>query len=174
LTARFTIDPSWNRILEQLREITESVLRENRVGDWFAAPLVLYINDYVLYDMVIPLEQTLSLLRVLYPIAVGLAFLLAVGLSVLIMMQNAKIASVMRVLGQTKSATQRALCVEQLGICLAGILLGLIGLAVAGVAMGIAPVLLALLYFGGAAIGSVIGAVVVSVRPPLELLQVRE
>ena len=174
LTARFTIDPAHNRDLDRLREIVEPVLNSNHLGDLGVFPLQLHINDDVIHNVVIPLEQNLSLLRILYPIAIGVAFALALGLSLLTMLQSAKNAAIMRVLGKPRAASQFMLCVEQLIVCIAGILLGLLALYIVVAAAGVTPLLLAGVYLAGAVIGSAIGAFVISMRAPLDLLQVRE
>ncbi|MCL2203710.1 MAG: hypothetical protein FWB88_07205 [Defluviitaleaceae bacterium] len=174
MTARFTIDPAMNREIDSFREMIELFLGENDLGVFGRVPLILLMDDDVLHEVILPLEQNLSLLRVLYPIAIGLAFLLAAGLSLLSLLQNAKNAAILRVLGNPKARTQFALCIEQMIICVAGSLFGLLILFAAGVALGLTPFALAGIYFLGALIGSGVGAFVVSTRPPLELLQVRE
>ena len=176
MTARFTIDPARNREIERLREITEPTLHSNNLGEWWGGsiPLMLHINDDVIYSVIMPMEQSLSFLRILYPIAIGVAFLLALGLSLLTMLQSAKNAAIMRVLGKPRSASQIMLCAEQLIVCISGILLGLLALIIFGGIIGITPFILAGMYFAGAVIGSVAGAFVISMRAPLDLLQVRE
>ena len=227
LTARFTIDPARNREIDQFRDLVDSALYDNNLGQWGRFPLQLYIDDEVIYSVIVPMEQNLSLLRVLYPIAIGVAFLLAFGLSLLTMLQNAKNAAIMRVLGKPRMASQLILCTEQLVVYVFGVLVGLLALFVAqavtgaiphyfvvvyaggavifvilvGIVMlngehivvcligiaaglfalyttmatiGITPLYLAGVYFGGAVIGSVIGALVISMRAPLDLLQVKE
>jgi len=173
MTARFTIDPARNRDIEQLRELVIPPLGNNDLGVLGRATLLLHVNDDVIYNVVVPMEENASFLRVLYPIAIGVAFLLALGLSVLTMLQNAKNAAIMRVLGKPRVASQVMLTVEQLMVSVAGTLLGLVMLFVF-VAVSVAPLYLAGLYFGGAAIGSVVGAFVISMRAPLDLLQVKE
>jgi len=174
MTARFTIDPARNRELDQLRELAGPVFMENSLGTLLGViPLLLHIHDDVIYSVIVPMEQSLSLLRVLYPIAIGVAFLLALGLSLLTMLQSAKNAAIMRVLGKPRVASQVMLCAEQLMVCFAGVFLGLLVLFIT-VAISVAPLLLAGVYFGGAAVGSAIGAFVISMRAPLDLLQVKE
>ena len=171
LTARFTIDPARNREIDQFRDLMQPALNHNFMG---SVPLQLHIDDDVIHNVIIPMEQSLSLLRVLYPIAIGVAFLLSLGLSLLTMLQNAKNAAIMRVLGKPRTASRFMLCTEQLMVCVAGIFIGLVVLLITGTFMGVTPLLLAGVYLGGALIGSVIGAFVISMRAPLDLLQVRE
>ena len=174
LTARFTIDPARNREIDQFRELMEPMLNNNLLGNLRFVPLLLHINDDVIHNVILPMEQSLSLLRVLYPIAIGVAFILAIGLSLLNMLQNAKNAAIMRVLGKPRLTSQALLWTEQLLVCATGVLIGLLMLFVTGTVVGIASLYLAAVYFGGAVIGTCIGAFVVSMRAPLDLLQVRE
>ncbi|MCL2603180.1 MAG: FtsX-like permease family protein [Defluviitaleaceae bacterium] len=174
MTARFTVDPARNRELQQLRDLTEAPLAQNHLGSVGAVPLELLLEDDVIENVILPMERNLALLRVLYPIAIGSAFVLAFGLSLLTMLQNAKNAAILRVLGKSKIISQVALCMEQLAVCTAGIVLGLIALMVAGVALGVTPFALAGVYFTGILSGSAIGAFVISAKAPVELLQVRE
>jgi hypothetical protein len=175
MTARFTANPALNRELYQLRELIETPLAQNHLGMFAGSvPLELILEDDVIENVILPLERNLSLLKVLYPIAIGSAFVLALGLSLLTMLQNAKNAAIMRVLGKSKAVSQLALCMEQLLVCVTGIALGFIALTLTGVAAGITPLALAGVYFAGAVLGSALGAVVISAKPPLELLQVRE
>ncbi|MCL2500171.1 MAG: ABC transporter permease [Defluviitaleaceae bacterium] len=175
LTARFVSDPTRNRELAQLRELTEIVLAQNNLGRYVGpVPLEMLLDDDVIENVIQPMERNLSLLRVLYPIAIGSAFVLALGLSLLIMMQNAKNAAIMRVLGKAKGASRAALCLEQLVVCLIGVIMGFAAMLLVGVTFGVTPLALAGVYFAGAAVGSLVGAFVISAKSPMELLQVRE
>jgi len=135
--------------------------------------LALQLNDAELRMVVTPLEENLSLLQMLYPVAKGLAFAIALGLSLLLMLQNAKNIAILWVLGLARYKTRFNLSMEQLGVCLAGILPG----AVIGLIMGVPLYTVATLvgiYLAGAVIGTTIGAVAISLKAPMELLQVRE
>jgi len=131
-------------------------------------------------NIVIPaMEQNLALFRVLFPIAISVSIALAMGTAILLMMTNAKNAAVMRVLGKTSGSVRRAMIAEQILVCIVGIGLGLIAIYVLEMGSGVAlfdatPLVLAALYFAGAVVGCFIGAIVVSSKTPLEMLQVRE
>jgi hypothetical protein len=174
MTLRFTVDPARNREIERLRHDLEVPLINNEITYLGALPLVLVMDDDVLHQVILSLEQNLSLLRVLYPIAVGAAFVLAFGLSLLIMMQSVYHMAIMRVLGKGKAAARTALCIEQMIVCVFGILLGLAAMPVFGVALGNVTLLLAAVYFAGAFMGTVTGVTAIGAKAPLELLQVRE
>ena len=172
ISIRFEIDPAFNREISYIQaEITEIVRR------WGAGetPLSLILNDEILRMVVAPMEQNLSLLRLLYPVAIALSVIIGLGLSMLLMLQTAKIAAIMRVLGASRKKSRITLCIEQMVICLIGLIIGIIILTIAGWGFGFASsLLLAGLYFAGALTGTVCGAIFVTNRPPLELLQVKE
>jgi ABC-type antimicrobial peptide transport system permease subunit len=121
------------------------------------------------------MEQNLSLLKLLYPVAIVLSAIIGLGLSLLLMLQNAKVAAIMRVLGTSKKKSRTTLCAEQTVVCLLGLAIGLVVLAILGWGFGFASSLfLAWIYLAGTSIGTVVGTTIVTNRPPLELLQVKE
>ena len=118
------------------------------------------------------------LIETLYPIAVVIAVLIGAVLPGLIIIQSAKEASILRVLGTTKRRTRVMLIFEQLILCLVGLILAFAILAVVngsgifGVA-GFIGIYCAL-HFIGCTIGTTIASIVVTKRKILELLQVKE
>ena len=122
--------------------------------------------------------QTYRLLELLYPIAFALALLLGGVLPAGIILQSAKEASLLRVLGTTKRRTRAMLSLEQVILCLLGLLcaaVGLIGLKGAA----LLPVsgllwLYAAAHFCLCILGTAVAAVSVTRRNVLELLQVKE
>ena len=122
--------------------------------------------------------QTYRLLELLYPIAFALALLLGCVLPAGVILQSAREASLLRVLGTTKRRTRAMLTLEQLFLCLLGLCLAIAALvltkgsaltAVAGlIAVYAASHLLA------CAAGTEAAAVSVTRRNVLELLQVKE
>jgi hypothetical protein len=172
ISIQFEIDPAFNRIVAQIYGEIEDIVGHRRAGE---EPLSLLIEDEELRMVVIPMEQNLSLLRLLYPVAIALSAIIGFGLSLLLMLQNAKVAAIMRVLGTTKTKSRATLCFEQIAVCIAGLVMGLIALAALGWGFGsISSLGLAGVYLVGAVVGTVVGSVVVTNRPPLDLLQVRE
>jgi len=170
-TMAFEIDPVWNRELDFVQETLQPIVTRSR---WYSAEdLRIVFYDAELRVVVGSMEQNLSLLRLLYPIAIAVSVIIGAGLSILLMLQNAKNAAIMRVLGSVKKQTRVALWIEQLIVCLAGIVIGLAAVFILGWGAS-ASVMLAGLYLAGAVIGSVVGSVLVTSKPPLELLQVRE
>jgi len=172
ISMRFEIDPMYNREITRIQDEIAEITDRADAGD---VDLGLFLDDEVLRMVVIPMEQNLLLLRLLYPIAIVLSAIIGFGLSVLLMLQNAKVAAIMRVLGTSRTKARIMLCVEQIIVCLFGLGLGLSLLTVFGWGFGFASSLsLAGVYFTVAAAGTVVGAVVVTNKAPLELLQVKE
>ena len=171
-TLRFVIDPIFNRQLIYVQEEIEAILRRSRAG--FSA-LELELQDEELRMVVQPMEQNLSLLRLLYPVVIGLSLIIAAGLSLLLMLQKSKNAAIMCVLGATRIKTCVILWFEQVLVCLIGLIFGLCLLIILGWGFGIlASFGIAGVYFLGTIIGSAFGAFMITNYSPLELLQVKE
>ena len=167
----FYIEPLWARELDYAQESLRQIAQGRNAGwvgldiDWF---------DDEMRTVVGSMEQNLAFLRLLYPAAIALSFIIAVGLSLLIILQNAKNAAILRVLGSTKTRTRLLLCVEKLIITMFGAALGFTLLPLLGVGFATTALLFAGLYLTGTVAGAVAGAVIISDRAPMELLQVRE
>jgi ABC-type lipoprotein release transport system permease subunit len=174
-TAQFQLDPAKNRDLQAFRTRTEFILSNRDAG---LLPLRVVIWDEELRRVIEPLEKNLSLLTVLYPITVAISALIGMGLSLLLLLQAAKEAAILRVLGVTKSGARVVLSGEYLLLSLAGVALSIIVLFFLGNNASPvlhSPVLFASgLYLLGALVGSVMGAVSITNRKPLALLQVKE
>lgn len=142
-------------------------------------PLRPVIWDEELTQAVEPLENSIRLMEVLFPVALALS-LLAAGVSALLILTEAREAAIMRVLGTTKLRSRIILSLQMIFMVLAGLMIGLTvafawagSLGLAWAAMGLSA-LCAAAYLLCAAGGSAVGSVVVTNRPPLELLQVKE
>jgi len=170
LTLRFTMNPEYNR---QLPEISERI---RMYAEWARYPwrdsLTADIWDQELRFGVASLEQHAALLTLLFPVALMIAATIAAGLTMLTVMQSAKNAAIMRVLGMPKMKVQLALWLWQMFICAVGCALGLLLCAVLGLRADILSA--AAPYFGGAALGALIGTALVAKRAPLDMLQVKE
>jgi len=175
----FEIDPAFNRNLTQVRNDLELIISPLQpmaghvVLEAMPPPLVLNFHDGELRSVINSLEQILLLLELLYPVAIALAVIIGAGLSMLLMLQNTKNAAIMRILGTSKQKSWIMLWTEQIVICLSGLVVGLITLIIIGWSFEV-MVMLALMYLAGVVIGSSIGALVVTNKAPLDLLQVRE
>jgi len=174
-TARFYLDPARNRELYRIHDAVFVQLVDNHLGFWVGSvPLELLVHDDILSAVIEPMERNLALLNTLYPISIVVAVVLGFGLSLLLMLMNIKNAAIMRVLGMPKTKTQFSLWLEQVIVCADGAIIGLIVLFVIGVGLSATPFALAGIYFAGATLGSAVGAVIITIKTPLDLLQVRE
>ncbi len=173
--AHFVIDPAKNSELPAFRETVKAIVEHPGAG---LLDLNAVVWDEELRITIAPLEKNLDLMRVLFPVTIALSALIAGGLSLLLLLQNAREAALMRVLGMKKRKVRTLLNIEQLFISLIGALLGLLALAVLrqslSAAFSATPLLCAGLYLIGSLVGSILASVMVSNRMPLELLQVKE
>jgi hypothetical protein len=177
ITARINLDYNSKH---QLSHATEDALAQNSLGQWMGPmPLAFLAEDDGFNTAGISLEENLEILRMLFPIAISVSIAVAMGTSMLFMMQKAKYVAIMRLLGKPGGRAAFALCSEQIFVCLTGVALGPATIFVVGIhggeaALSIAILVIAGLYFIGAVVGSVIGVVAISAKDPLELLGVGE
>lgn len=170
--AEFSIAPEKNRELEEFRQKSKEIVEAPDAGE---VPLSLVIWDGELRRAVEPMERNIILMKTLYPIANVVSFLAAFGLSILFLFQRRREAAILRILGIGNLVTRMVLALELLAVDLAGLLLGA-GICVfltdsAGFGAFLAA---AEYYFSGCLLGSIAGAVLVTYRSPLELLQEKE
>ncbi len=160
-----------NRKLDKL----ERLLSNLKNTDTRYAPMAsFYIDSEALGDVV----RVRSLLEELFPIAVMATVFIGLAGYGLVILQSAKEAAFLRILGVTKKRARCMLALEQIFLCIGGIVLVTVGLAV------YRPGLFArsartfagcyALYFMGCACGAFAAAVQVTRHKILELLQVRE
>ena len=124
------------------------------------------------------IRRICELLEAIFPIAVTAAALIGLFGSGLVILQSAKEAAFLRVLGVTKKRARCMLVLEQIILCFVGIVLVTGGLAL------YSPVIFArstqmlavcyVLYFMGCVCGASAAAVQVTRHRILELLQVKE
>jgi len=171
-TLEFIIDPKLNREISAVEEKIEEILTQSGAG---FGSLMLELKDEELRFVVQPVEETLSLLWLLYPVVILASMLIATGLSFFLTLQNAKNVAVMRTFGATRKRIALILGIEQIMLCLIGKILGLCLLISVGWGFGILELLgIAGLYLLGVMIGSAIGIFIITRHAPLELLQVKE
>ena len=122
--------------------------------------------------------QTYRLLELLYPIAFALALILGGVLPAGVILQSAREASLLRVLGTTKRRTRVMLSLEQLFLCFLGLCLAVAALVIAKGSALLAVAGLVVIYAAAhllsCAVGTEAAAVSVTRRNVLELLQVKE
>jgi len=171
ITFRFEVDTAHNREIAAVRDEVLRVVRSPRQNDHIE--MTVFLWDEELRVVVGQMEQGLSLLWLLYPVTIAVSVVIGAVFGLLIMLQNAKVAAIMRVLGYAKSRVWVILCVEHCLVAAFGVIVGFIVLLM-GIGFVAQLPLLALLYMLGATTGSVVGVVIITHRAPLDLLQVRE
>ena len=169
------LNPSHNRDLGTIRnDLMMRVNTLDAIGSIFDPPAAhMLFHDDELRNSLASLEQILTLLELLFPIAVGLAVVIGAGLAILLVQQGTKNAAILRTTGTSRNKTAALLFSEQIIICLIGLAIGLAALLFISITLP-QMLLLAVLYLGGVAVGAVVGAAVVTSKAPLDLLQVRE
>lgn len=170
--AEFSIAPEKNRELEEFRQKGKEIVEAPDAGE---VPLSLVIWDGELRRAVEPMERNIILMKTLYPIANGVSFLATVGLSILFLFQRRREAAILRILGIGNLVTRMVLALELLAVDVAGLLLGAGICVLLTDSAGFGAFLAAAgCYFSGCLLGSIAGAVLVTYRSPLELLQEKE
>lgn len=169
-TLNFYIDPLHNRHLETIREeLGGLVLMGGHV------PIQLRFEDEAIRNHLLMVSQTLLLLELLYPVALGFGMVILCTLSVLLMLQSFKTVALLRALGKTEYQTLMVWLGEYALLFGIGTGLGALGLSTVGwsvawpllmIHMGVlvSVVLICILITGW----------IVMLQPPLSLLQVRE
>jgi ABC-type lipoprotein release transport system permease subunit len=172
ISVNFEINPVWNKQLDEVEEELSDIARQALMR---GENLTLQIHDEELRAVVMPLEENLVLLQNLYPAAISLLAVIALVFNMILMLQNAKNAAIMRVLGMTKKDSRIILWSKNLITCFLGLTLGLFIVMVLGWGFGVLSTLgLMGIFFISSALGSALGALLVTNRAPLDLLQVRE
>jgi len=123
-TVKFTIDPTMNHELDYFRSEVEGFLAFSLSRANERVPIRLHLDDQELRYIVIPLEQNLNLLRQLWPVVLTVTCLLSGAVSFLLMIQKAKLAAILRVMGTSKKQTRLLLLVQQIIICVLGVVIG--------------------------------------------------
>ncbi|MDR2167291.1 MAG: hypothetical protein LBE35_05515 [Clostridiales bacterium] len=179
--ARFAIDPARNHEIQYFIDEISTMLARNSVnvaaaGGTFVTrihPLRAIVLDEDFRNVVQPMEANLNLMRTLYPVAIATALIIGFGLSLLLMLQNAKNAAILRVLGNTKAQTGLVLNLGQMAAIIAAIPIAFaILLLLSDNPANFLPPGLAYLIM--AILGGLAGAIIINNRSPLELLQTRE
>lgn len=170
-TAEFVLEPVKNRELSSFREEMKALVEKPGAG---LQDLTFVLWDEELTHVVEPLEQNIRLMSTLYPITVALSALIVAALSMLLLFLRAKDAAILRVLGTTRRRTRCMLSVEPVLAALVGLTLGLaLSFLLLG-KQGIPTLINLAPYLAGCLIGTALGVVRITARPPLDLLQVKE
>jgi ABC-type antimicrobial peptide transport system permease subunit len=173
--AHFSLDPKMNRDLSQFISEMEQVINVSGAG---TRELRFILWDEELRIVIDQLEKNMSLLKVLYPVVIAVSVMIAAGLCFLLLLQATKEAAIMRVLGTTQLAVRLTLISWPLILSIFGVILGL-GITrmlwMTSDLVAAAPLLTgAGLYLAGVLAGSLIAAILITNKKPMELLQVKE
>lgn len=118
------------------------------------------------------LRNTLRLVEMLYPIAIAIVVIIGAFVCALLIMQTSKDIAIMRVLGTSKAKTRTILVLEQMILCILGVLLAGVIIAVRGVLLKMLAVFA--LYITVVLLSAVCASVAASRKNVLELLQTKE
>ncbi len=159
---------------ERLADLTRLLDEQKKQGMEYAPRAYAYVDSSGLENI----RRIRDLLVLLFPIAVAAAVLMEVLAAGLVVVQSAKEAAFLRVLGVTKRRTRCMLVLEQVALCLIGIILVASGLALysPGVfARSVGTLAFCYtLYFLGCVCGAAAAAVQITRHRIMELLQVKE
>lgn len=173
-----TIDPTMNRQLDEFRDQASNI-----VPGGGTVSLTAIYWDQELRQAIAPMEQVISFMKALYPVTLGLSFIVAAGIAVLLSLLSAKEAAILRVLGNSKAQCRAVLCLQTVLVCMVGLILGHLGAVAMAYLMlpaedaaglllpALGRVGLYLLY---TILGAVGASAVMTGKNPLELLQVKE
>lgn len=178
--AIFTIDPKFNRQMDMVREELSQLVQK---GSSDSANLTAIYWDQELRQAIAPMEQVISFMKALYPVTLGLSFIVAAGIAVLLSLLSAKEAAILRVLGNSKTTCRVILCLQTILPCIVGLVIGHLGAVAMAYLMLPAEDAAGLMFPALGRVGlyllyTVLGAVgasaVMTGKNPLELLQVKE
>ena len=130
------LDPAYYRDLERVKAETAALMKEPGLSKW---PVHLKYWDEALGAALVPLEDNLALLELLYPVSVAVSVLIGFGLSLALVLQQARESALLRVLGVGAVPLRLLLSGTQLLLALAGVLLGLGLLALLRGPAGLGP-----------------------------------
>lgn len=171
-TVEFTIDRTQNREIDAFKEVMKEALKSEDMG---IIDLNMVVKDKELKQVIKPFEKNLTLMQTLYPVTLAASVLIGGGLTFLMILQRAREAALLRILGNSLQETRRVLVAEALLLCLFGVLLGAILQWLIFPDVGVGKVLMCVgLYLLGSILGTILGAVHITRKMPLELLQVKE
>jgi len=176
--AHVTLDPGFNRDLDRFYDI----LNRSTANQGSMLALHAVIWDEELRQAVAPLETSIDLMQVLYPITLVLSLMVSIGVAVLFSITSAKEAAIMRILGTSRLQSQVVLSLQAAGTNLLGVLIGLFSVFIYSGQMQPkllsspwrSSVLCAVLYLLSSILGAMVSASIVTSKNPLEMLQVKE
>ena len=166
---KMVIPPSVTAVLsdnyraEEYREYGMGLAGKNLTGE------IAFIMDTSKIDNV---RNNVELMNMLYPIMVAAVLVIGAFLCGMLIVQTSKDIAIMRVLGTPKRRVRGIMVLEQMILCIVGVVLAAIVLAIRGVAAEMFAVfgLYAVIIF----LASLAASSLASRKSPLELLQTKE
>ena len=169
-TLNFTIDPSYNREITEVRSLLEALAWRSGL-----VPLELMLDDESLRSHITVVSQTLLLLEMLYPVAIIFSVVILSAVILLLTLQGLKNTAIMRILGNGRQKTVLLLASELVVVYGLGLVSGAVVLMFLGWGFGPGNILIiGLMYLIAVMICALFGAWLITRKSPLELLQVRE
>jgi len=169
--AAFYSKPSMNY---QLKTFKSELFDQQKKTRLF--PLTIQIWDEELLAVVEPMEQNLSLMERLYPVTLMISGIIGAALCLLLVMNQFKETALLRTLGVSK-VNIRKMQVSQIALLsVIGLVVGFIlivslrGIEAIQWSIGVA----AMIYLIGTLLGALLGSNLITIRKPMELLQVKE
>lgn len=161
----FEVNPALNRQMDAFRKEITPYLTAHEPS------FILVLRDHLLRGVIEPLEGNIAMMSMLYPIILVLSAFISVGLTMLLLLSVIKQATIMRVLGMSKTRVINGWMAEQGFLCVLGIGFGLL---ISLLIVGGVSLLGVVIYLVGNLIGGLIFMTVLIRKKPLELLQMRE
>jgi hypothetical protein len=174
--ATFWVDPARNLELDEFQTVLDGALDiQNARGDYYQLHGLVW--DEQLRNALDPIQDSIALMQLLYPVLLALSALIAAAVAALLVQLSAKDAAILRVLGTTRRRSGGILCLQAAVPCALGLALGVAavyaGLPAARAQLG-AALGCAALDLAAALAGATLSAAATLRRDPLELLQVKE
>ncbi|MBQ8830223.1 MAG: hypothetical protein IJ017_01335 [Oscillospiraceae bacterium] len=157
-----------NNLVKEYREYGEELADANRTYE------VAFIMDSAEVEHI---ANNISVLELLYPVAVIAMLVIGIFMTSLIIVQTSKDIAIMRVLGTSKRRTRVIIILERMLLCFAGMVLAaIIMFAMRGVTAAVARKIVFILtaYFAAVIAASAIASMAATRKNVLELLQTKE
>ncbi|MCL2201197.1 MAG: hypothetical protein FWB75_04465, partial [Oscillospiraceae bacterium] len=155
ITFEFEVDPAHNRDLQLVRDEVQAIIRGGRQSTFMGLDSVL--RDEELRIVAGQMEQNLALMVLLYPVVIAVSVVIGAALALLLLMQSARIAAILRVLGYGRRRTRTMLSTEHAVVVACGVIVAFIAMPAAGISFTGQLPFLAALYVLGAVLGAVAG-----------------
>jgi len=165
----FTIDAAYSHVLDETVLSMRTSINPRHLSDG----IQIFVDDSELRTVVFAMSQVLLFMTLFMRVVVVLVLGIGSTVAWLLVMTHAKNVALLRTLGIGKRGVAALLCGEQLIICMAAVMCGVLVLFVLGGHVT-AVLLAAVIYLTGAAAGMGVGAFLCLHHAPLDLLQVRE